>query len=177
MLLEGVLVVVAREGDITRILQTTPDQEVMVIFSVVHDRKMSWKHAWICYSRGYLLSSAQHFPSVVSWKGFYILGVFFWVKSHWDLLVCFASIVQLVPFEWFLCCHSGGKFCYLYWPHFGLWMLFLMRKCVWKGKKGLCRLWWLSCHDAVCSLPLLRLILIVTRKSFCSIFNLVRALI
>jgi len=41
MLLEGVLVVVAREGDITRMLQTTPDQEVMVIFSVVHDRQMS----------------------------------------------------------------------------------------------------------------------------------------
>lgn len=39
MLLEGDSVVGALEGEIIRILQTIPDQEVMVI-SAVHDRKM-----------------------------------------------------------------------------------------------------------------------------------------
>lgn len=41
MLQEGVLVVGAREGDIIRILQTTPDPEPTVMFSMVHDRKIS----------------------------------------------------------------------------------------------------------------------------------------
>lgn len=42
---EGVLVLGAWEGEVIRILQTIPGKEVMVIFSVVHDRKMSEKHA------------------------------------------------------------------------------------------------------------------------------------
>lgn len=41
MLREGVLVVGARAGDIIRILQTIPDPEATVMFSMVHDRKMS----------------------------------------------------------------------------------------------------------------------------------------
>ncbi|TKY62314.1 putative G3BP protein [Spatholobus suberectus] len=57
MLREGVLVPEAWEGELTRIVQTIPDKEVMDIFSVVHDEENVAKaYALRCHSRTYTVS-------------------------------------------------------------------------------------------------------------------------